>query len=93
MKQRDRNHDPEPLDDTLQVFVLAAPGELIAGRQLNLLSHHALGFVHIAPHVTAGHIHVDKPGQEPFFVLDHRRAGPEPDAGQLADRHLSAARR
>ena len=72
---------------------MAAPNEVIAGRQLHLLGNDALRFLYVPPHIPAGHIDIDEAGGKALFVFNHGWPGSEGDVGDLGDWNLRPIRR
>src|SRR5262249_20219993 len=56
--QRRWNDELHPLLGPLHILVLAAPGNRVARRHLDLACHHTAGLGHVTPHVASHYIDV-----------------------------------
>src|ERR1039457_5996362 len=71
------------------VLPLPGPGHIVAGRQLEVLLQHLLGFGDKAAHVTAAHVEEDQRAQQATLAVDLRSAGGYFELGDQRERNLS----
>ena len=73
-EQRHRHDDLEPRLGALQIFELAAPGGVIAGRELHLRGHRLLRVGDVAAEIAVAQIDIDVGGELRVLGADARRA-------------------
>src|SRR6516165_9645016 len=96
-QERNRNHDHEPLLRAQHIFILAAPGNVVAAWKLNgLLGNgvidRALGPLNISAHIDAFDIHVDPGVGHRAFTFNAHRGAHDIYPGKLAQWNLGPAR-
>ena len=97
-QQRQRHDDEQPLLGAQHVFVLAAPENVVAGRQLDLAGgdggvHGVHGVLDVGAHVNAVDVHINPVVRHGALGLDGHRAVHDFDVGEFAERNLRAGRR
>ena len=90
-QQRHRNDDLHLLDRALHVLELAAPGDVVAGRKLDLLGHRLARVGHVRADVAATDVDEDVGRQQRVLGADARRAARDHHLGHLPQRHHRAA--
>src|SRR5262249_390344 len=85
------NNQPEPGLGTLQIFELAAPGDVIAGRKLDLRGDHSLRVSNIAAEVPVTEIDIDVAGELRVLGANDRRPRRKTYLCHLSQRDSAAA--
>ena len=89
--QRHRHHHLQAGFGALEVFELAAPDQVGAGRELHLLGHRLLRVGDVAAEVAVADVDEDVGGELGVLGADAGGALREPDVGDLAQGHRAAA--
>src|SRR2546421_51006 len=76
----------------LPVFELAAPGEVIAVRELHPLGDHVDGVAYHRAHVSSFDVELERKIATVRFAVDVGGAGGDADLRELAQRHAAASR-
>ena len=83
----------EPLLRALQIFELASPLDVVAGREFHAFLHALGGGIDVAVDVVRGNIDKDETDELAILVADGWRARAEANIRQSRNRHLRASGR
>src|SRR5713226_6461224 len=92
-QQRNRYGNQQPSRSLLRVFELAAPGDEISGRSLNLHCYLRLRVMNEAADIPPCDIALHDDAAQSVLAADHRIAARKSKRRQLSERHSSANRR